>query len=56
MLYVSLYRIEYENMSNEEARSLTRPYQPEEFLFYKSSFAKGKPKGDFLINYVKEQR
>jgi len=55
MLYVSLYRIEYENMSNEEARSLTRPYAPEEFLFYKSSFAKGKSKGDFLINYEKRK-
>lgn len=51
MLYVALYRIEYEGMSIEEARSMTRWY-PEESFIYDSSFAKGKLKGDFLINYV----
>jgi protein tyrosine/serine phosphatase len=53
MLFSALYRIEYENMSNEKARLMTRPFQPNEFLFYKSSFAQGRDKGDFLINYKK---
>ena len=51
MLYVAIYRVEYEGMSNEEARSMTRWY-PEESFIHDSSFAEGKPKGDFLINYV----
>lgn len=50
MLYVSLYRIEYENMDNDLARSKTRTYVVDTPL-YKSSFAPGKPKGDFLLNY-----
>lgn len=49
MLYVALYRIEYEGFSNEEARSMTRLVV--ESPFYDSSFAKGKNKGDYLINY-----
>lgn len=44
-LYSALYRIEYENYSNEAARAKTRT------ILYGSSFDKGKPKGDFLINY-----
>lgn len=51
MLYVALYRIEYENWSNEDARAQTRPLYPVESFLYKSTFAKGKKKGDFLINY-----
>ncbi|MDQ7085911.1 MAG: dual specificity protein phosphatase family protein [Sulfurovum sp.] len=48
-IYSALYRIEYEQWSNEEARSHTRFIL--EGLGYRSSFAKGKGKGDFLINY-----
>ena len=44
-MYSALYRIEYENASNEEARSETRA------VLRGSSFDKGQPKGDFLINY-----
>lgn len=50
MLYVALYRIEYEGMDNEVARSLTRPYPVESFLYH-SQFASSKKKGQFLINY-----
>lgn len=49
MLYTALYRIEYEQFSNEEARSKTR-FIVESF-FHDSSFAKGRSKGDFLIDY-----
>ena len=45
MIYSSIYRIEYERMLSEEARQKTR------FVLNGSSFDKGKPKGDFLINY-----
>jgi protein tyrosine/serine phosphatase len=45
VIYSAIYRIEYEHFSNEEARDKTR------FLLYKSSFDKGREKGDFLINY-----
>jgi protein tyrosine phosphatase (PTP) superfamily phosphohydrolase (DUF442 family) len=55
MLYVALYRIEYENMSNHDARWLTRPYPIESFL-HDSSFAKGRQKGDFLIDYIKRDQ
>ena len=48
-MYSALYRIEYENMNNEEARAKTRIIV--EAPGYKSSFAKGREKGDFLINY-----
>jgi protein tyrosine/serine phosphatase len=51
MLYVALYRIEYENMSNEDARHLSRPYPVETFLHH-SQFASTKSKGKFLINYI----
>jgi protein tyrosine/serine phosphatase len=44
-LFSSLYRIEYEGMSNEDARSKTRA------LVTFSSFDDGKPKGEFLKNY-----
>ncbi|OPX27346.1 MAG: hypothetical protein B1H07_01995 [Campylobacteraceae bacterium 4484_166] len=55
MLYVALYRIEYENFSNDDARELTRPYPVESFLHH-SSFSKGREKGDFLINYIKRDK
>ncbi|RLA74666.1 MAG: protein phosphatase [Epsilonproteobacteria bacterium] len=55
MLYSALYRIEYENMSNKDARWLTRPY-PIESILHNSSFAKGRNKGDFLINYIKRDK
>ena len=49
MLYVAVYRMEYEHESNEEARSKTRFIV--ESPVYDSSFAAGERKGDFLINY-----
>jgi len=55
MLYVSLYRIEYEGMDNDLARSKTRPYVVDT-PFYKSSFAPGKPKGDFLLSYTPREK
>lgn len=45
MIYSAIYRIEYENFTNEEAREKTR------FILYRSSFDKGRSKGDFLIDY-----
>ena len=48
-LFSALYRIEYEGFSNQKARSMTRTF------LKGSSFDKGKPKGDFLINYVKRK-
>ena len=44
-MYSAIYRIEYENMEKDEARTNTR------FLTKWSSFDLGKPKGDFLHNY-----
>lgn len=48
-MYSAIYRIEYENMSNADARAKTR------FIVagfgYRSSFADGKEKGDFLMHY-----
>ncbi|MGH2665424.1 dual specificity protein phosphatase family protein [Flavobacterium sp.] len=44
-MYSALYRIEYENMNRDQARTSTR------FLTKFSSFDLGKPKGDFLHNY-----
>lgn len=48
-LYSALYRIEYENWKNNDARAKTRLVV--EGLGYTSSFGKGREKGDFLINY-----
>jgi len=45
IIYSAIYRIEYEGMSNEEARQKTR------FKLNGSSFDVGKGKGDFLISY-----
>lgn len=50
MIYSAIYRIEYEGMDNDVARHKTRPYPIESFI-HDSKFAKGKKKGDFLINY-----
>ena len=44
-MYSAIYRIEYEKMEKDEARTNTR------FLTKWSSFDLGKPKGDFLHNY-----
>lgn len=49
-LYSALYRIEYENWTNDDARLATR------FLVKWSAFDLGKPKGDFLHNYVKRKK
>jgi protein tyrosine/serine phosphatase len=48
-LYSAVYRIEYENWDKEEARTSTR------FLTKWSSFDLGKPKGDFLHNYIRRK-
>jgi protein tyrosine phosphatase (PTP) superfamily phosphohydrolase (DUF442 family) len=53
-IYSALYRIEYEGWTNESARQATRPLV--EFAGYRSSFADGKPKGDFLMNYQSRSR
>lgn len=44
-LFSALYRIEYEDWDNNDARKGTR------FITKFSSFDEGKPKGDFLLNY-----
>ncbi|MCG2612126.1 dual specificity protein phosphatase family protein [Flavobacterium sp. SM15] len=44
-MYSALYRIEYEGMDRDEARTSTR------VLTKWSSFDLGKPKGDYLHNY-----
>jgi protein tyrosine/serine phosphatase len=44
-LFSALYRIEYEDWNNEDARAKTR------LLLKGSSFDDGAPKGDFLMNY-----
>ncbi|WP_324170879.1 dual specificity protein phosphatase family protein [Sulfurimonas sp.] len=48
-IYSALYRVEYENWNTEDARQKTR-FMVEGFG-YRSSFSKGKVKGDFLIEY-----
>ena len=48
-MYSAIYRIEYENMDRDEARTSTR------FLTKWSSFDLGKPKGDFLHNYQRRK-
>lgn len=49
MIYAALYRIEYLGMPNDAARRLTRPIV--ELPGYRSAFARGRPKGDFLLAY-----
>ncbi|MFP7654922.1 dual specificity protein phosphatase family protein [Chryseobacterium proteolyticum] len=47
-LFSSLYRIEYENFTNEEARANAR------FLWeFGSNFSKNSDKGTYLLNYKK---
>ena len=48
-MYSAIYRIEYENMDRDKARTSTR------FLTKWSSFDLGKPKGDFLHNYKRRK-
>lgn len=48
-IYSALYRVEYENWSNEDARMQTRVLV--EGLGYRSAFSEGRGKGDFLIHY-----
>jgi len=48
-VYSALYRIEYEHWKNEDARAKTRVIV--EALGYRSSFADGRLKGDFLMRY-----
>ncbi len=49
-IYSAIYRIEYEGMSNEEARAKTR------VLLKYSSFDDGKPKGEFLKAYTPRRK
>jgi len=53
-LYSALYRMEYEDWENDEARMQTRIVV--EGLGYRSSFSEGREKGDFLINYQTRNR
>lgn len=46
VLFSAIYRIEFENWSNERARRASR------FILYKSSFSPDRSKGIFLQNYV----
>ena len=48
-MYSAIYRIEYENMDRDEARTSTR------LLTKWSSFDLGKSKGDFLHNYQRRK-
>lgn len=48
-MYSALYRVEYEGWKNEDARQKTRFIV--EGFGYKSSFSKGRGKGNFLIEY-----
>jgi len=48
-IYSALYRIEYEGWKNEDARAKTRAIVSA--LGYRSAFADGRPKGDFLMKY-----
>jgi protein tyrosine phosphatase (PTP) superfamily phosphohydrolase (DUF442 family) len=50
-IYSALYRIEYENWSNADARAKTRVIV--EGFGYRSSFSDGRVKGDYLMNYKK---
>jgi protein tyrosine phosphatase (PTP) superfamily phosphohydrolase (DUF442 family) len=49
VIYSALYRVEYEGWSDAAARDKTRPVVS--FLWYRSSFADGTSKGDFLMHY-----
>ncbi len=45
LYYSAIYRIEYENFTNKEARNNVRT------LIKFSSFDDGKPKGEYLMHY-----
>lgn len=49
-MYSAIYRIEYENWDNNDARLATR------VLVKFSSFDIGKPKGDYLMAYKKQRK
>jgi protein tyrosine phosphatase (PTP) superfamily phosphohydrolase (DUF442 family) len=49
VIYSAIYRIEYENWDNKDARAKTRLII--KTLGYSSSFSDGRSKGDFLMNY-----
>lgn len=49
-MYSAIYRVEYEKWKNEDARAKTRLLV--QGFGYRSSFADGKEKGDFLMKYV----
>jgi protein tyrosine phosphatase (PTP) superfamily phosphohydrolase (DUF442 family) len=49
VIYSAIYRVEYENWKNKDARAKTRVIV--KALGYRSSFSDGKTKGDFLMNY-----
>lgn len=55
MLYAALYKIEYENYTNEEAREITR-FMTEVPPLYESSFGPTRRKGAFLINYTPRKK
>ena len=48
-MYSAIYRVEYEKWKNADARAKTRVIV--EGFGYRSSFADGKGKGDFLMHY-----
>ena len=50
VMYSAIYRVEYENWTDAAARDKTRPVV--NFLWYQSSFADGKAKGEFLMHYI----
>ena len=49
VVYSATYRLEYEHWRNAAARAATRPVIS--LLWYRSAFADGTPKGDFLMHY-----
>jgi protein tyrosine phosphatase (PTP) superfamily phosphohydrolase (DUF442 family) len=49
VLYGCIYLIEYEGVSNEDARRGARLFV--ELPFFRSSFARGRPKGEFVAGY-----
>lgn len=53
-MYSALYRIEYENWSNKDARAKTRVIV--EGFGYHSSFSDGKEKGDYLMHYKHREK
>jgi len=53
VIYSAIYRVEYEDWESEAARMETRAHPVlVDSPLYQSSFAAGREKGDFLIQYV----